>query len=1644
MKKYKLFVFAIAIAIMSVITVNAREMTISELGQEAIDQYKESDQDVGYIYVIGEYAFTSQYDIKTEDIMLAAKSINLNGQTPVKFVEDSTELSDAYKKMVINTIRAKVDDDFNISGWEISDAAVGTANLVAENKFNIRYIDYVFQAETSKADIKFDKATEDNYQSYLNKDFGISDVSVLYDELTYTDGKLSGLILRHEIQKGFPDKDKTGYYLPFVIEVPDLREDTIVTIEEDSKVTATYNNFDIQNKADGKNPGIIVLWSIPGENGKKSINIVVDIDGDKDEYGPTTYTIDYTDLRFQGESKIEDIKLNNAHESDKATLTSWGYNFDKNKDKDGKAPTLTKNGDDFSYKLTGTLVEQKLNEKAYGSDKADAYYFDFTFVLENNSDKKAVIKALNGDYGNAKTHTQDEYDENGNLTILQRISKNTKCDNDNKANCIAKFEIDLDGDGKEYYPTIYTIDYSEVILEKASLVEMSEVSLENIDDKWNGFEEDESYSTTFTTEGDVVKVTGLITIFDDKKWDEGNNPFESGAYDYYLAFKLKKSEATGTQVNETVKFLTDGSGDGEQNEITDTDFGENDEIYVLKYINPFKLNTTKKFTIKVDLDGTGDNYAPYVLTVDWSELEFQQESQNTEVKPLTTIETSGDKTDPQYIEETDKSQVQSWGFDFDKDSDLNIKSTGINTSELTGTVKEQTVEGAGFKTSKGYFILVKIYGPKAKLLKGTVLDTEEGTKKWTIKLQDEEDKWKTIKPSEKDYENGFITVLFRLDEKDKKVKYIIDYDGDEDYFLPHEETITYDNLTFKEAQEVKVNGSTEENVSIYLGEPIPTEILTQLEKEQVDSIDEELQPYRDFTYFTTTDGTPVDNTTPVTEDMLSDGSINLTPHWNLYSDKFVADVLKDLNNTEDSKSADFSTEFAVEDYVENSGEITINVINPDVKVSRMNETSIPGAIAHILLEDEIKEITLVADSSNSKTFTKGDASDKDTLKGTIKEEVESLYSSILSSSFGGDENSITLSQLAQNDTYKTFTLKINPDNIADNVTLAKAPAENGISLASDITVPTEYKITFKSDIVSVNTLQLLKTALNGSAKTIFISDGFEVNEKLDVTRPVTINGDNKVLTANNTTDSIFNVTTSGVTIENLELKAGNASKTLISVTESGKLTTKQLKITSDDTNGLDAAIDVTSGGNVTITEMQYDKEHYNHPAVRAAKDNATVNLTDTEGNQANAIEKEKITEQLNGNDSTSKDEAYTSYRNYYNDSKNSRIYKTELYNYQAGARLSYIKYNYYNENVKIPKDIDPYKFSNFTYNGETYDLIAFSKNSFNILRGDENLLETDIAKDQLKATENDAHYWAVYKVTLQEGVKKVSSEDEFKQAVKDQETHAIYVSGTTDAPLEIDYTNENDGTFKIEKDLSIIGSSNLKVTIKAKKIETSADANNVLINRINLEVNAQENQQSLIDVNGNKLSLWQSSLKNIGTAVDYAIKYNSQTAVVDIRFMGRGSNGFKDSNINKSYIYVTGKLDEGSDLYSNEFPKIDGKTTTAIIIDGFTENAKVTEDEDGEPDIRFENNTVGTPYAIVFTKNTSGQQADIKLGNSTIKIGIEYADGKKNFEGIGLFANHDNVTITYINGDAEYQEQEQQPEDVQGPKFKSVITMVES
>ena len=74
MKKYSKILLTLFFAFFaSINVVSAKEMTIEEFGK----LFNETNPDASYVYVIGEYAFTSKHILTTQDAMIAARTIKL-------------------------------------------------------------------------------------------------------------------------------------------------------------------------------------------------------------------------------------------------------------------------------------------------------------------------------------------------------------------------------------------------------------------------------------------------------------------------------------------------------------------------------------------------------------------------------------------------------------------------------------------------------------------------------------------------------------------------------------------------------------------------------------------------------------------------------------------------------------------------------------------------------------------------------------------------------------------------------------------------------------------------------------------------------------------------------------------------------------------------------------------------------------------------------------------------------------------------------------------------------------------------------------------------------------------------------------------------------------------------------------------------------------------------------------------------------------------------------------------------------------------------------------------------------------------------------------------------------------------------------
>ena len=156
-----LFVFLVSLIATS--SVNAKEMTLDELS-EAIMDYNSNTAD---FYMIGEYVFTSERRLTIEDIMLAARSINVTD------TDGETNKDEIYGEMSITYFEGIHDEDGNLTGFEYVKRIAGTKE--PGRVFDIKYIDYNLDAAKLKVDV--DTLVNEAYNTIIGqnaKDFEFS------------------------------------------------------------------------------------------------------------------------------------------------------------------------------------------------------------------------------------------------------------------------------------------------------------------------------------------------------------------------------------------------------------------------------------------------------------------------------------------------------------------------------------------------------------------------------------------------------------------------------------------------------------------------------------------------------------------------------------------------------------------------------------------------------------------------------------------------------------------------------------------------------------------------------------------------------------------------------------------------------------------------------------------------------------------------------------------------------------------------------------------------------------------------------------------------------------------------------------------------------------------------------------------------------------------------------------------------------------------------------------------------------------------------------------------------------------------------------------------------------------------------------
>ncbi len=570
-KLEKISLIALIAFLTLITTTNAKKMDASELGAEVLKK----EENAGFVYVIGSYAFTSEFKgFDIQDVMLAAaNSIKINDITAATSKEDL--LNKALSMTIYEVRRSR-------EGWNYAGKLIGNGTAFDGNaKVDIRYIDYQFIPEETKFSVNemnsgddFSKLTGKYSDWEQNGDLKVTK-TVEGDTI-----KLSGLI---PITKKVADLEETSYYLPLMIEMDNqtITENSIVKIN-DTKIE--YNNLVI----DGNK--LYILKPLK-EADAKTFTISIDLDSDK-EYAAKTFTIDWTDLKLQ-----KNTKATLSTDVDSSTLsTNFGYEKDATRD----TYSLTKTN------LTGKIVEHYINQEPFNGD---GYYVALKLSLEAITEQAKISLKLQD---NSSEVTSKYIINDKDVIMLIKLTEEMKT---------KQLEITVDSDSTEnheYLETKYTINLNATLEKSSEATVKSEIPnelKENIKSKWQ-WDIDELAKTDYKLDIPNDGIVNNITLNESILPPLSNINSEASEV-YYMVLTLHTTHAK----TESLSINSD-----DNNVTVLEDETKTNDIVILK-----KLTLDQQsFKLTIDLDGdVQEDYAPYEITFDLSNVIYQEHSAAT-------------------------------------------------------------------------------------------------------------------------------------------------------------------------------------------------------------------------------------------------------------------------------------------------------------------------------------------------------------------------------------------------------------------------------------------------------------------------------------------------------------------------------------------------------------------------------------------------------------------------------------------------------------------------------------------------------------------------------------------------------------------------------------------------------------------------------------------------------------------------------------------------------------------------------------------------------------------------------------------------------------------------------------------------------
>ncbi len=1331
-------------------------------------------------------------------------------------------------------------------------------------------------------------------------------------------GKLSGVIAEQKINENVYGADKAkGYYFAITV---DLTNEKVQNLASGVKFTPTVKveNGDVNKTLtlENEDDTLTLLVRVDEKNAKnetcesctckdsgkvadckcdKKVKLTIDLDGEKEAYSETTYTIDYCNVTFEKDSKFEIQKElpTSAETQIKQQFETWGFNPDSIEDfetyKNGLKIEKVEN-DAHTVKVTGLLPLMKMNNKdAFGEEatKKDGYYFVYVIKTEKSVGKTTssgdtygsveVKVPQNGEDGMNPTKilNKDAFDTDNEMAVLMQIDPN-------KADKKFKVVVDMDGSGTGCAPYEITVDYSELKFQKQTTAEIKvegdgkdvpqadkdlltewgykfpdniELSEENEEHKneklsynaetgeltgtikeqklTNGFDDDEldSYFYTFTIKPekvtDDIKVTIEGGITDTQTYDKSD--FSDGVLTILEHIPTSFTKCDGgaccdengkcTNIKEcskVVKIKIDSDGESGH------DYTES-EVYYIDYCNvdfvnlhtvTFKDNSGKTLSIEDVYDNekakAPDNPSTnlHFNTFDyWAEDEADETSgkkkfdfnneiitEDIELTPIWSVDVDEYIQGSLDVINAKENVKDNFQINFDNNTlTVEILNNDTTLSNITDTAIAPAIARALY-SGEVDAIDVKLNNKEISLNKQTISAEDEAEIKSEVEIKIKEE----LKNVFDNQEYGNKTLKELCDEC--SLENSLEVSLDENIAHPKGKgsmSVERYTIEFERKYDVTLDPGSQ-------GAVIKEKVKKGESKKLPDpEINKEEKDYRTFEGWYN-ESQKVENTASVTEDM------ELKAHYTLDVDKFIEDVVKDLNSSDVTHSNDFTGQLNL---TQDGNNITINVEKPNIPLSTLAETSIPGTIAYVLEKGEIKDITLDFEEE-TKEFTKDSVIAKSSMENELKDKVIEDAKDLFNSKLNQKEADATLDQLEYEG--KSFTIKIG--DVDDTVKLINSSKEE-IKQDAEKT----YTFSFNSDFAVVNATpesQLGAKKIEDvitedkDYKKVYINSDISINNTITIDKNITIESleedaseialaseEANTITVTGNKDCVIDVQSGNVTISGLKLTGGKKSE--LKVEEGAIVTVNDIdvsgieKVSEEESSNFNAGI-IVNGGNLTASNLVNSDESYDVPTIRIPKESVSnVTVTDNSTSKMTRINNYRKVKQISGDN----DEVdYINDACYYLKKENSVVYCVtfmDVLNRNNGHVFTLIKWYFHNEHIDT-EEIKTYR-ENFENKNEEelakYDFAGWFTKYY----------ELGLAPDD--GGISNFEDIPVSNITYYAGYKKKPAATVSVQNIDNLKTEGNSVSGILS-------TQEDDGKYYIPVTLTSDNYVNGKTTVK--------------------------------------------------------------------------------------------------------------------------------------------------------------------------------------------------------------------------------------